>query len=459
MSSIHPDAEAVFHILSVSNASLDVFPNNTLTRFTHRLSRTIKIPRDLRVSIALSVACLEGLKEDAQDISYVKIHLRELDPTVGSDQNESRVLARIPFKKHDYFYCRKEIPVFLPLLAIGEELKELSFFITDEQNRQLQLKDGHPTVLHLEMVLSKSADSFSITLNSDISKHLYPSNDLTTFSVEMPQSLVVDPDMEVALHSIQVPQAVMMETAFLEFVFHRGTEFDPRFPFAKYKEDKVIRIPVHRKKLTEEFIFGELLKPLLDFGLLPRIHGDGEYQIGRTLAWNAPEMIKIREKYNMTVEKHQIAAIYFSPFTAEMLKLPQEYNRGYVHQLPWDRFPHTVRKGFKEFDYYATLRQAVPDFLAVYCNIVESSLVGNTFGPFVDIYPVGKLGLIKEDKEVFYTVKHPIFRGVNHNLKKTVEVAIRTLDGSIPPIMFNRELHPIKHQPISLHFVFRKRIR
>ena len=65
---------------------------------------------------------------------------------------------------------------------------------------------------------------------------------------------------------------------------------------------------------------------------------------------------------------------------------------------------------------------------------------------------------LSNEKHAFFAVKHPIFRRVSPHVRKTFNVALRSLDGSIPPM--RHDLHTVRNiakNPIVLTFVFKWR--
>ena len=219
-----PDAE-VHQIMSVSNASLDVYPENSLTKFTHRLPARISIRPGMIASVALNTLVLDCYPKRSQSkLGYVKLHLQELYPTASPESSDSLVLARLPYKRKKVTYQRELLPVFQRLTG-GGELRELNFLITDENNQQLQLKTGAPTVIQIEMIISRRPAPFSITLDYTMSRMLYLDNTLTTWQAEMPESFNISSEWEVALHSIQVPRALYLESTEMEISLRTREEY------------------------------------------------------------------------------------------------------------------------------------------------------------------------------------------------------------------------------------------
>ena len=92
-------ASCTEHVICLSNPSLYLYPENSFTRFTHRLPKPIDVLKGQRAYVALSTATVSTrLREDQDDVGFLKVHLSEIDPVVGPDSDERRVLARIPFR-------------------------------------------------------------------------------------------------------------------------------------------------------------------------------------------------------------------------------------------------------------------------------------------------------------------------------------------------------------------------
>lgn len=206
-------------ISSLSNASLKKYPNNTLSKFTHILPKTIKLDKNLQHTISLtSISLSHNLthSEGEKYLGFVKVHLKELNPQTTPNQGDEQCVARIPYPKRDKnkttFDHEFRNPVPIPLTNV-EQIQKLSYLITDEHNQQLKLADGITTVINIVIEEMKYQDRFTITVNPSYSRSVYQFNNAGDFRTHFPSEIELDNTWEVALHSLIIPYSIIPETS------------------------------------------------------------------------------------------------------------------------------------------------------------------------------------------------------------------------------------------------------
>lgn len=453
----------VSHVVSLSNASLDLYPSNSLSRFTHRLPQPIEVPKGLRAYAALTKFTISTkLPDDHPEVGFVKIHLRELDPVAVPDEEESRVLSRAPWKHRWMTWCSKEYPTLCPI-SCTDKIEELSFLFTDEHNKQLPLLSGPTTLVQLMIIMTDAHASFTMTVSTNTSKDLFSHNKPATFEVELPDTFRFRDHWEVALLAAQVDKSLHLENIQAKFVLHNGRQVTTHRsnPFAAHEDDIVLTVPVRHKAMPAELFVTKHVQPWLDEnGIELTIDDDN----GAYLISHKPDYVPFVSDVNSTPGSLQgLVTLEMSPTALKLMAVDttslQEYDdhHGAVINLPQDdtsnkrivryfAHDHTVPKGIQ-----------VLDHLAVYCDLVERSVFGNEIAHIMDVLPTKKLGLLEDDKAAFYSVRHPVFRRINPHMRKTFSVALRSLDGSVPPLKHDsHDDRPVKH-PIYLTFAFRWR--
>ena len=91
-----PEEEPTFQILSLSNSSLDKYPSNSLSKFTHYLPRSLNA-RSKIFAIALTNIVVQRRLTSKKQIGYIKVHLDQLESQPCPQGHEDKCLARIPF--------------------------------------------------------------------------------------------------------------------------------------------------------------------------------------------------------------------------------------------------------------------------------------------------------------------------------------------------------------------------
>ena len=465
------------HVVSLSNASLDVYPDNSLTKFTHRFVQPIKVPPGLRPFVSLRELVLSNHPAaDAPKVGFIRVHLEEIDPVAGPDQGDRRVLATLANRTGRLNWIRPNYPVLCPL-SVTDQIDKFSFLITDEWNRQLQLKPGPTTVVNLTVVMTDSHQSFTMTVGPDSSSQFFADNSLTHFSVELPETLSLDENWEVALLSAQAGSAVVLDNSRLKFVVHKGQPGS----FAVHPDDVVLSIPAKKHNLTEAFIVKTYLTPwLTELGYTITLNStNGEIIVTRTetsMVDNVISAIEGRARSIAGVDlgdvedmledisppvSAEVYSLQMNPEACRALGLTSTAPEGLSVPLPSQKGKTVSLRGrdpnFLPFFSMVTHRPQVIEHLAIYCDLADHSIMGNELAPIMDVVPTKKLHLHDTHEEAFFGVKHPVFRPVNPHVRKTFEVDLRSLDGTEPPLLFDQHAFEKTKHAIALTFVFRRK--
>ena len=451
------------HVFCLSNASLEIYPDNTLSKFTHRFPQPIKVPTGLQPLVSLREFVLSNHPSaNAPKVSFLKVHLEELDPVAGPEVNDRRLLATLPNKTGRLNWIRPDYPVLCPL-GVTDQIEEFSFLITDEWNRQLQLKDGPTTVIHLTIIMTDSHQSFTMSVGPDTSKHLFSHNSLTTFSVEMPETLDLSDNWEVALLSAQAGNSVVVEDSRLKFVLHTGKQQlmqESSMMMGAHPDDEVLEVSSRKHNLTDATLVDKYLSPWLkDHGFSISLNLlNGAIQIAR----KEEAVINVGSELNASSEGlDEIRSLEMSLTACKALRITTAGPNGMLINLSHRKNePVFLRRPIENYTpMLASLRFHTPvlEHLAIYCDLAENSIIGNELAPIMDVVPTRKLHLLDTEADAFYSMKHPVFRRVNPHVRRTFDVALRSLDGSAPHLIYDEhDFNAIKH-PIVLTFVFRRR--
>lgn len=384
-------------ITSLSNASLHLFPDNTLTNFVHYLPESIPLATNHRAHIALCRITLSSHLTDGEDkqVGYIKIHLKELNPQTLASDSDGQCLARLPYsafeKQNDQFATSTYSvpnPVFISLTRIPI-LSRLSFSITDQYNKPLELSPGPPTVI--DCLLDTMQNNFSVTLGPSTSVHLFPENKNMDFRVQFPSPIDLTHDWEVALHSVIVPSGTFVEGDYYVRVLDwHTTTYEKSWSqqmgdtVETVKERISSFLAVHKITITED---GGVLWVNLDadhpyFELVMNAHACqvfGLHTHGKG----------VQRSFRKTNVLHRLG-----PFDAS--------------------FPDTVK-----------LRESI----LAYCDLVSDSIVGNARAPLLDIIASDALGHFSSQTDTLYSVSNLIFRQLDKPSFQSIWLAFRDLAG------------------------------
>lgn len=133
---------------------------------------------------------------------YVKISSDQIVPQILNNTYSNDLLVFSPefTDKEKYMYREIEAVDFIPLL--NSTISDFRIKLVDENNEQLNLAEGHATVIKLiikEMASNKQ--SFNVRLTSSPSAD-YPENTSSKFKVQLPTSLQLGEDWRVSINSI-----------------------------------------------------------------------------------------------------------------------------------------------------------------------------------------------------------------------------------------------------------------
>ena len=195
-----------FYVLLASNANLDEFPSNTLTQFTNLVPY---IEQHDKFFIRIRrIAISQRLRQDVPHPAFVKVHLGELE-TNALQRAADRVLHRFTYNhdenlRGDYQVVDIDHAPFLRTRNVP--LSQLSIKLTDNLNRVLQLDDGLPTLVSLELSTMDTEQQFTLSCMSHgfDERRTFTYNTLNKFHVRIPQEMTLE-GWEVAVASVGIP--------------------------------------------------------------------------------------------------------------------------------------------------------------------------------------------------------------------------------------------------------------
>ena len=400
-----PRRALAYRLCSLSSASLDRYPENRPTRFTHHLpSRFFLDPGKQYVVSLLSLSLTSERLENWSEPSYVRVHLAQLEQNAFDSPGRVRCLAQLVLPDRtrdpasatalDWFDLCSPIPVLLdPTLP---SLDTLAFEITDEKNDELKLGAGRPTILDLLIEEMDVADRFSLTVSPSLSKHRFGDNTDADFVVSFGSPVAVGADWEVALHSVIVPSGIHVVGEFFQLTVELASGGARAFRYKNtgQRAGDVLRL---------------LQAELVQLGIFVLRRNDEQYEVQfEAAATRTPEMGR---------------SLRMSPGLCKLFNL-QHYDpkEGFSFFAPREEEGAGGgggggRSASQEvFPYGATFHPdatvAVNEQIVLYSDLVQSSVFGDHRAPLVDILSTVKLGLLENEGrgDTLYTVPNLTFR-------------------------------------------------
>ena len=396
-------ARSSHRVCSLANASLDIYPNNTLTKFTHRLPSAINLKKGLYHSIKLiSIGIYNELKESlTYHSNYINVHLAQLNPKYTTNSVYRQCLAKVPFTakkpreegKIIWFHFDTPIDHSLNGLNIVEEL---SYYITDCENKQLQLKEGPITVINVVIEEMEFPDQFSLDLSPTHSNDKYPNNTPHSFIVSLPHEIKLDNSWEVALHHIISPSPVEIQAKVVLRI--SGDQHKTSFstPLLMSKPQKA--------HISAKNIIRDINRELILYGKIKRYK--------RELTFHCQDFLLDK---NPTLLLNEVAALLLGiPFTTddEFMELPILQKRQLLSE-----------------DFSSHNRFAITHLL-LYCDIVKDSIVGNVLANILEVIPVEALGSPSTNAAHLYILPRVTWKPFSKNVINSITMHISSIAGN-----------------------------
>lgn len=409
-----------YRITSISTASLDRYPNNRKTKFTHFLPEILHLPRGNTYVIRLLSICIgTQIKSGEHRPAYISILLKQLDSkNFSSTVDKSPCLGQfvLPAQATSNYWLELDNPNPLLLSDALTTLQELSFEIVDEKNNELILDSAEPTVINCIIEEMERNNRFTLSVNQSLSRHLYPDNKETDFKVEFGHSAVSASHIEnweVALHSVIVPANITIGGRYFTYsVKNTATSVEEKKEFLNNGQ-------------TARTILEKLQTELPDFGVF--IIRDGS------------------KDYVMEFD-HDHTTVHFDTHLCQILNMVELDGPGRGRSVKKSDAT-AVKKIIENFNSETSLR--CPEQIAIYSDIVQSSVVGDDRVQLVDILSAEKLGLNDKTKDTLYNIVHPTFRPVCKPNVKNVSLKLANIYGQ----QLNLE-HGVNDDNVNIQYFF-----
>jgi len=202
------EAPKSYYICLSSASCLETFPDNKGSAFTNQLPFELKNTYNNRFYIQLKKIgiCTKGKSAWwTQSFSYVKVHIYEIEKQTEG-MNSTHFAGGFSFPpeeqcSHDYaMHTFRQAP---QLLIRFQQLHKLTVKLTDENNQDILVPFGSPTILWLELTDMEPKDEFIITCLSK-QPDMYPGNLLHSFISPLPTEMTMK-NYEVALMQLVYP--------------------------------------------------------------------------------------------------------------------------------------------------------------------------------------------------------------------------------------------------------------
>lgn len=264
--------------------------------------------------------------------------------TLGFLQFDEMQNSRTKYVFHEY-KNREYVPLQQTIIS------ELKFKLTDENNKQINLLPGHPTLLKLHF---KKMDYHTkiLKVSSKVTPD-FPNNKNNCFQVNFGKSLnIADRKWEVALSSISIKTEFNTFTGRLHFTIY----------YKEANELKSLSLEIDKKSFETPY---ELISKLnVHFGASGQLFFSIK---DHTIRVRTPGEIKISASKEL---------LYYMGFTKQKLI---------------DNTSETMTFSFKKkyiFSEFVREDYLLPNYMMVYTNIIQPTIIGDDFSKIFKILPV-----------------------------------------------------------------------
>lgn len=435
-----PDEVPSVTITLLSNASLDLFPQNRNTNFTNALRSELKVgeyAKRLVVQIRkifIPTKLLTTENIPTEPVNIMQIQLRDVEAQFVNS-SPATILASFDLKKasaKEYKtsvdYITHEFHDSPWVSLINSEAKYFSVTLTTVTGTEYPLVDNLPPVL-LEMnVQSDQASHPELTVycasHTELAKNLYPQNTLSNFSSKLVKPMALN-EWEVALASITLPalRKVGEELkARISFCFSAGVVATS----LTYDNDRAVTYEYSIKKTDTFKDICEAFETLLAndpqwnekviFGRR-KVGPDGE---AVWIAWAVSE----RNSHLMIRFNPLLSALlgrgYKQTTTIVKTTKPQDI----VQKKRIDRINLAIK------DYNPQDLTTAPLGM-LYCNIVKPTPVGDTLSNLLDMIPMSAFEEegARQMKQKMYKPKRLNYREINSHEFNEIQFKLCRPDG------------------------------
>lgn len=386
-----------------SNASLDHYPQNSLTKFANSFSDPL-YPNPIygdKFHVRLrSIVISKKLRRRDPNSNVVNIYLSEASSNYPSSRFDN-CLAKlhVPFiskrkQGEHYFVKHFENSQFIPIRAVP--ITKLSVLITNGVGEQLNLAYGPPTIIEIEMTTMEVTNQFTVTCSPSSARseqhELYPNNTLTDFTMKLPDELDLN-GWQVALANIVYPPDMerISEEVWLKVTTTEG-DGEP--------DEVLMEFDLTSSKgHTSVFLFDVKRRLERSTKVVMRQLENGNHQF--LIPHTVEENVRIRIEFSDAFVR------CFGQFEPEGRWVMKKNEAVTLHGVP-------------------NIGHVTPSSVAaIYCDIVEPSIMGSQKVPMLHL-----LSLEQATKnKVLYEPDHLVFRNVVQRRFSTVNIKIKQPDG------------------------------
>ena len=355
---------------------------------------------------------LQANLEDVEKRKFpnlIKVKSKNITPQIHNSNFSNDLILFCPdFKEEEkYFFHEFENKQYVELN--NSTLTNVDIKLVDENNTQLHLLPGIATILKLNIKKMDFYDrSFNVRLSSETSKQ-FPTNTNSKFKIKLPSTLNLSKDWKVCLTSINMPT---------NFKTLPSDEEKRKITFWDGVNNYIILLP-------------EIINT--DVELISYLNTGFSFLTFYLETIGAAKYLKIYIKKKGELKMHQNLA--------QLLGFHTLYLNNETHILDTvNKSEIFERDNYNYWIYHCknpvNFELSKPNYMMVYTNIVDGSIVGNKICNILKIVPTKK----HEDNYVLIEFKHNEFYELHNTEIDEIDITLRSHDGEIINFLSNQNV-------------------
>ena len=352
---------------------------------------------------------LKSTKKDITQRSFprvVKLQSNNIEQQIFNNSFSNDLVVFCPdFKRYDdYYFHEFESKQYVPIL--NSTITDFEIKICDEDNLQLQLLPGVPTILKVDLRKMSTKRSFNVRITSMKTKE-FRSNTNYSFRVKLPNVLSLDDNWRVALTSISHPNVFK---SFLTNKNNRGI-------LVRQNDGPVIS--KQAAKIYSDLVYSRetIVKELKDF-----------FDI------NKFGSISLSEDYKLSITFKKSGSFIASNNLLRVFGYNEKinYSDNATEVAINKQNPNIIVNGTGESETYtlkfgSPINEEIlkPNYMIAYTNFIKSSIIGGIYSKILRVIPLTN----KEKGFVINEFKHNEYLELQNTEISEIEIILRSHDG------------------------------
>ena len=194
-----------FFLVLASNSNATEFEENTTSKFSNILQNTLSLGDEWGVTFR---SIFMRRPHYHSGVNEININLFQIDKDVNDD-NKQHLIKSIPYRKHrtdQHIYFETKRNEYYKLNH--SQIKHLDIILCDQNNKQLRLSYGQPTIIKLKFKKMRN-EHHILHLDSTLNSDIYKDNAQANFTNKLSYPLSIGTEnWKVALSSMIYPSDI-----------------------------------------------------------------------------------------------------------------------------------------------------------------------------------------------------------------------------------------------------------